>query len=62
MFRFQHGYFADLPRVETERLILRRMMSRDAEDIFAYSKDEAVARHVLWEAQRKPTIQLGHRG
>ncbi len=45
-------YFARLPILETERLTLRRMTLRDAADVFAYSKDPEVARHVLWDAHR----------
>ncbi|MBR4080301.1 MAG: GNAT family N-acetyltransferase [Clostridia bacterium] len=44
--------FARLPMLETPRLILRPMKMSDAQDIFAYSKDPEVARHVLWEAHR----------
>lgn len=46
------AYFARLPRVETPRLILRRMSLRDAPDLFEYSQDPEVARHVLWTAHR----------
>ncbi len=46
-----HGMFC-MPTLETPRLILRRIAMRDAKDIFAYSRDEEVARHVLWSAQR----------
>jgi ribosomal-protein-alanine N-acetyltransferase len=49
---YEHGYFSGLPALETPRLTLRRMTLRDAQDVFAYSRDEQVARHVLWEAQR----------
>ncbi len=45
-------YFSRLPEVETQRLLLRRMTLRDARDIYAYSSDEEVARHVLWTAHR----------
>ena len=45
-------YFSRLPRIETSRLLLRRMSLRDAEDMFDYSRDEEVARHVLWTAHR----------
>lgn len=44
--------FAGMPTLETERLVIRRMTMRDAEDMFAYSKDPEVARHVLWDAHR----------
>ena len=47
-----YGLFS-MPRLETDRLILRRMNIRDAEDIFAYSRDPEVARHVLWSAQKE---------
>lgn len=45
------GMFS-MPTLETKRLILRRITMRDAKDIFAYSRDEEVARHVLWSAQK----------
>ena len=40
-----------MPELETQRLRLRRLTMRDAQDIFAYSRDPQVARYVLWEAQ-----------
>ncbi|MBR3762937.1 MAG: GNAT family N-acetyltransferase [Clostridia bacterium] len=43
-------YFSRMPPVETPRLLLRRMTLRDASDMYAYSRDEEVARHVLWTA------------
>ena len=46
-----YGMFS-MPTLETKRLILRRIAMRDAGDIFAYSKDAEVARHVLWSAQK----------
>ena len=46
-----YGLFS-MPTLETPRLVLRRMTMRDARDIFDYSRDEEVARHVLWSAQR----------
>ena len=46
-----YGLFA-MPALETERLVLRRIAMRDAKDIFAYSSDPEVARHVLWSAQK----------
>ena len=52
MFGLQeYGHFP-MPRLETERLILRRITMRDAPDVFAYSRDEEVARYVLWSAQK----------
>ena len=43
---------AGTQEIETPRLILRRMTMKDAKDIFEYSRDEEVACHVLWSAQR----------
>lgn len=45
-------YFARLPVIDTPRLILRRMTLRDAHDLYDYSRDPEVARHVLWTAHR----------
>ena len=41
--------FADLPRLETDRLVLRRAASSDVADVFAYASDPEVARHSTWE-------------
>ena len=46
-----YGMFS-MPTLETKRLILRRITMHDAKDIFEYSKDKEVARHVLWSAQK----------
>lgn len=45
-------YFTRLPEITTPRLLLRRMSLRDAKDLYAYSQDPEVARHVLWSAHR----------
>lgn len=45
-------YFSRLPRVETPRLILRRLTLRDAHDVYAYAQDKEVARYVLWDVHR----------
>lgn len=41
-----------MPTLETARLRLRRLTMRDAADIYDYSRDPQVARHVLWDAHR----------
>ena len=41
-----------MPELDTPRLRLRRLTMRDAEDIFRYSRDAEVARHVLWDPHR----------
>ena len=47
-----YGMFS-MPTLETKRLVLRRINIHDAKDIFEYSKDKEVARHVLWSAQKE---------
>ena len=42
----------DLPTLETERLILRKMVLNDAEAVFAYASDSEVSRYTLWETHR----------
>ena len=41
-----------MPELTTPRLRLRRLTMRDAQDIYRYSRDPEVARHVLWDAHR----------
>lgn len=42
--------FAHLPTLPTPRLTLRPARMSDAQDLFEYSRDPEVARHVLWDA------------
>ena len=44
--------FANLPELETERLLLRKMRLDDAEAMFAYASDPEVTRYVLWDTHR----------
>ena len=39
-----------MPVLETERLVLRKVKMDDANDMYAYSCDPLVAKHVLWDA------------
>lgn len=39
----------ELPVLETERLLLRRVASTDLEDVFEFSSDPVVAHHMTWE-------------
>lgn len=41
-----------MPELRTPRLRLRRLTMRDAQDIYRYSRDPEVARHVLWDPHR----------
>ena len=44
--------FSHLPTLLTQRLILRPVRMSDAQDLYEYSRDPEVARHVLWDAHR----------
>ena len=44
--------FGRLPTMLTRRLILRPVRMSDAQDLYEYSRDPEVARHVLWDAHR----------
>ena len=51
--------FCNMPILETERLILRRIVPSDLEDVYAYSSDPSVPRYLLWypHSSRKQTAQ-----
>jgi [ribosomal protein S5]-alanine N-acetyltransferase len=42
--------FGDLPTLETERLLLRKLALDDAQDFFVYASDVQVVRYTTWEA------------
>lgn len=43
-----HEIYKNLPRLETDRLILRKLSMCDLKDMFAYASDEEVTRHLRW--------------
>ena len=45
-------FFYHLPSLETDDLILRKPLLKDARDIFQYASDPEVSRYVLWEPHR----------
>ncbi|MGI8824951.1 MAG: GNAT family N-acetyltransferase [Chloroflexota bacterium] len=42
----------DLPTLETERLLLRRLRDSDLEDLFAFASNPVVADYLSWEPHR----------
>ncbi|WP_025028016.1 GNAT family N-acetyltransferase [Caldalkalibacillus mannanilyticus] len=44
--------YADLPIIETERLLLRKIKMEDAEDLYSYCSNEEVSKHVSWNTHR----------
>jgi ribosomal-protein-alanine N-acetyltransferase len=48
----ERSVFSNLPELETERLLLRKMRLDDAEALFAYASDPEVTRYVPWDTHR----------
>jgi len=44
--------FRDIPAIETDRLILRKLSMRDVNDIFEYASVPEIAKHVMWGHHR----------
>lgn len=44
--------YGNLPQLQTERLLLRKITMQDAEDMFAYASDEDVSRYVTWDTHQ----------
>ncbi len=44
--------FADIPPMATERLILRRILPKDYEDMYEYSSNEKTVEYLAWEYHR----------
>ena len=40
--------YSDLPTLETERLILRKVTKEEIEDMYLYGSDEEVSKYVTW--------------
>ena len=49
---YEEPIFARMKGIRTERLYIRRLTMKDAPDMYEYSRDPEVARHVLWDAHR----------
>lgn len=41
--------FKNLPKIETENLLLRKLKLEDEHDIFEYAQDSEVTKYVMWE-------------
>jgi [ribosomal protein S5]-alanine N-acetyltransferase len=41
--------FDDIPKIETEHLILRKITLDDAKDMYLYASNEEVTRYVTWD-------------
>lgn len=45
-------FYGNLPMIETERLILRKMTENDAEDLFEYASEPKVSKFMPWKAHK----------
>lgn len=45
--------FEDLPIIETERLILRKIKENDVNDLFEYASKEEVTKYLPWDTNKK---------
>ena len=43
-----HSIFADMPSLETERFLLRRLTLDDTDDMFEYSRNGEVTKYLTW--------------
>jgi ribosomal-protein-alanine N-acetyltransferase len=48
------SFYQNLPRLETSRLILRKITNSDVSDIFAYASDPEVTRYLRWGPHQSP--------
>ena len=44
--------FSDIPPMATERLILRKLLPKDYQDMYEYASDENTVRYLAWEHHR----------
>lgn len=51
--------FKGNPRLETERLILRKLVLEDAQDIFEYASDDQVTQYMTWNSHKSIEETLG---
>lgn len=52
--------FTDLPRIETNRLILRKISEKDLYDMYTYSREEEVSRYLMWSPHLNLDETKGH--
>ena len=44
--------FSDIPPMATERLILRKLLPKDYQDMYEYASNENTVRYLAWESHR----------
>jgi ribosomal-protein-alanine N-acetyltransferase len=53
-------FYRNLPRLETERLVLRRLTVEDADDYFEFASDSEVTRFLRWGPHPNKEHTLGY--
>jgi [ribosomal protein S5]-alanine N-acetyltransferase len=51
--------FGEVPKFETDRLILRKMNLEDKEDVFEYASDPLVTAHTIWDYHKSIDDSIG---
>ncbi|MBR2616551.1 MAG: GNAT family N-acetyltransferase [Clostridia bacterium] len=52
--------FRTIPTLETERLILRKILPEDEEDMYEYSRDPETSKYLLWEPHTSRAFTRAH--
>ena len=64
MFSFTSGpirkSFRTIPTLQTERLTLRKILPRDEDDMYEYSRDPETSRYLLWEPHSSRNYTRAH--
>jgi [ribosomal protein S5]-alanine N-acetyltransferase len=51
--------YGDLPALEPERLVLRKITPNDLDDMFSYCSNDEVAKYVTWNTHKTPEDTMG---
>lgn len=52
--------FRAIPTLETPRLVMRKILPKDEEDMFEYASDPETSRFLLWEPHSSRAFTRGH--
>ncbi len=52
--------FRDIPVLETDRLLMRKILPKDEEDMHEYAKDPATSAYLLWEPHTSRRFTRAH--
>ena len=52
--------FRAIPTLETERLILRKILPQDEDDMYEYSRDAETSKYLLWEPHASRNYTRAH--